>query len=209
MYPLVKLSKQKQQKFFNVCITIICVLIGIYFVLSAMDLQLNSYIITLNTENVAMDDTKIAVEHINEEGTLYLSDTTSIPDEEVTKYIRTAQGTGTYYIPEGQMTAALTSSDALELGKRFMVLDVVVLVMFVCVLLWKRGNKRISIALAVCYGIATIFTDVVMKYYCVGILNTAFPIQWVVCGRYLVYLVAVIFVYRKFRVSGKSEKGRK
>lgn len=199
IYPLVKLSKGKQKKFFNICITIIGILVGVYFLLSAAELQLNSYIIKVNTEAVAQDTTKIKVEHINEEGTLYLEDTTSVPDDEVSSYIRTAQGTGTYYIPEGQMTAAITHDEAVQLGMRFMVLDVVVLLAFISLLVWKRGRKKAAVLLAIGYGLVTVVTDFVMKYYCVSILNTAFPIQWVVCGRYLVYLIALILVYRRFR----------
>lgn len=199
IYPLVKLSKDKQKKFFNVCITIICVLISIYFVLSAAELQLNSYIIQVNTEAVADDVTKIRVEHINEDGTLYLYDTTSVQDDKVTSYIRTSQGSGVYYIPEGQMAAEITKDEAIDLGMRFMILDVAVLLIAVCLLVWKRGNKVISILLAVGYGVATAITDIVMKYYCVNTLVSAFPIQWVVCGRYLLFLVLVIILYRKYK----------
>lgn len=199
IYPLVKLSKGKQKKFFNICISIICILIFVYFVLSAAELQLNSYIIQVNTEAVADDNTKIKVEYINEDGTLYLYDTTSVSDEEITSYIRTAQGTGVYYIPEGQMAAEITKDEALDLGMRFMILDVAVFIMAVCLLVWKRGSKKVCFLVAVGYAVATVITDFVMKYYCVNTLMTAFPIQWIVCGRYLVFLAVVILVYRRFR----------
>ena len=208
IYPLVKLSKDKQKKFFNVCIIIICVLIAIYFVLSAAELQLNSYIIQVNTEAVAGDDTKVEVEYINEDGTLYLYDTTSVPDEKVTSYIRTAQGSGVYYIPEGQMVAEITRDEALDLGMRFMILDVAVLLIVVCLLVWKKGSKKVSILLAVGYGIATAIIDIVMKYYCVNTLVTAFPIQWVVCGRYLVFLVLIVILYRKYKLSNGHKENR-
>lgn len=186
-------------KFSKVLCVIVCFLVGLYFFLSAAELQLNGYIIMANTTAVEADGDKVAVEHISEDGTLYLSDTTKVEDEEIDKYIRVATGTGTYYIPDGQMVAEITHSDAIELGKRFMILDAAVLVMLVALLINLRGRKRRSIALCVGYAFATAITDIVMKYYCVNILQTAFPIQWVVCGRYLLFVLSVILVYRRYR----------
>ena len=197
MYPFIKVSGRGQKRFFNICITIVCVLLGLYYVLSGAELQLNGYIIKLNTEAVASDETKLRVEHISSDGTLYLEDTTSVPDEDVTSYIRTVPGSGVYYIPGEGMSAEITRSDALQLGTRFMVLDSVVFLMFSSLVFWKGYRKHWIVVFLIVYGVCTFFTDIVMKYYCVSLLQSSFPIQWAICGRYLVFVVIALFAYRR------------
>ena len=103
MYPFIRVKKETSNKFFCVMVTILVVLTFIWWFLTAMQTQLNSYIITNNTYNVQQDDTKIKVEHINEDGDLYLEDTTKVSDKDVSEYIMTEKGTGTYYISDNKM----------------------------------------------------------------------------------------------------------
>ena len=198
MYPFIKVKKETSNKFFCVMVTILVVLTFIWWFLTAMQTQLNSYIITNNTYNVQQDDTKIKVEHINEDGDLYLEDTTKVSDEDVFEYIMTEKGTGTYYIPDNKMSRELTNSESLEVGESFIVLTIVVYIIGVLLLINCKGRKLRSILVDLLMCLVSILTWVVMQYYISNILQKSIPTQEIILIVYFLFCLTSV-ILRVFR----------
>lgn len=200
MYPFIKVSEKKQDKIFNVFITVICVLIAIYWFLTGVMFQTNNAIIYHNTQRVLNDDTKVKVEHINELGRIYLEDGSKFEDKEVEQYIRTVRGSGTYYVPYGMMTAEVSKQEAIEMAKKFLILSAVMVIMFVCLMIWKHGRVLHCILEILGFTVVCIVCDIALKFWCTEIYGTEFPVQWVVLGVLIVYAVidiAVMMVSRR------------
>lgn len=198
MYPFIKVKKETSAKFFCVMVSILVVLTFIWWFLTAMQTQLNSYIITNNTYNVQNDDTKIKVEHINEDGDLYLEDTTKILDSDVSEYIMTEKGTGTYYIPDNKMSRELTESESLEIGESLIFLTAVVYIISILLLVNCKGNKLGSVLVDLLMCFISIVTLVVMEYYVSNILQKDIPVQEIVVVAYILFALSSIML-RKFR----------
>lgn len=198
MYPFIKVRKETSVKVFHIMVTILVILTFIWWFLVAMQTQLNSAIIVTNTQNVEEDSTKIKVDHINENGDLYLDDTSKIEDSTVNEYIMTAHGTGTYYIPDNMMSRELTYSESLEIGKSYIVLTVVVYILGFLLLVNSRGEKIKGILLNVLMCIVSVLTVVVMEYYLSNILQNNIPAQEIVVGVYWVFALTSI-LFRVFR----------
>lgn len=198
MYPFIRVKKETSNKFFCVMVTILVVLTFIWWFLTAMQTQLNSYIITNNTYNVQNDDTKIKVEHINEDGDLYLEDTTKIPDSDVSEYIMTEKGTGTYYIPDNKMSRELTESESLEIGESLIFLTAVVYIISILLLVNCKGNKLESVLVDLLMCFVSIVTLVVMEYYVSNILQKDIPVQEIVVVAYMLFALSSIML-REFR----------
>ena len=198
MYPFIRVKKETSNKFFCVMVTILVVLTFIWWFLTAMQTQLNSYIITNNTYNVQQDGTKIKVEHINEDGDLYLEDTTKVSDKDVSEYIMTEKGTGTYYIPDNKMSRELTDSESLEVGESFIVLTIVVYIIGVLLLINCKGRKLRSILVDLLMCLVSILTWVVMQYYVSNILQKSIPVQEVILIVYFLFCLTSV-ILRVFR----------
>lgn len=190
MYPFIRVSKEKQKIIFNVGITAICVLIFLYWLVSGLTLQTNSAVIAYNSAKVSSDDTKVKVEHINEDNTVFLENGSRYVDSDIKEYIKVAEGTGTYYIPEGYMTVEVSKRDSLKLASTFIILDVVVLIMFICLYVWKHKKWQLILE-TIGYCVVSFFASIVLKFWCVEIYRTAFPISWVLYGKCLLYVLGI------------------
>lgn len=195
MYPFIKVKKENQRKIFNILICSLLILIFIYHLLSGIDLSLNTSIIVNNTKLVEQDETKIKIAHIKPDGTVYLENTEQIEDGKIKKYIRTTKGSGSYYIPEDLMSAEITSRDAINLGKRFEILNVVILIIFICLAVMYCKSIKFFTWMGIFFGCEILIIDSVMKPYCSDILVSSFPIQWFLFGVLGVYIVFLYLLY--------------
>lgn len=200
MYPFVKISEKSQKKVFAVFITVICLLVAVYWLLVGVMFQTNNAIIYYNTKKVLNDDSKVKVEHINESGRIYLEDGSKFEDKEVEQYIRVVRGNGTYYVPNGMMTAEVSKKEALEMATKFLILSVVMTIMFICFMIWKHSKVWHSILEIVGFTSVIIVCDIILKFWCAEIYRTKFPIQWVLGFTLILYIsidVALLLVYRR------------
>lgn len=195
MYPFIKVKKENQRKIFNILMCSLLILIFIYHLLSGIDLSLNTSIIVNNTKLVKQDETKIKIAHIKPDGTVYLENTEQIKDGKIKKYIRTTKGSGSYYIPEDMMSAEITSRDAINLGKRFEILNVVILIIFICLAVMYCKSVKFFTWMGIFFGCEILIIDSVMKPYCSDILVSSFPIQWFLFGVLGVYIVFLYLLY--------------
>lgn len=195
MYPFIKVKKENQRKIFNILMCSLLILIFIYHLLSGIDLSLNTSIIVNNTKLVEQDETKIKIAHIKPDGTVYLENTEQIEEGKIKKYIRTTKGSGSYYIPEDIMSAEITSRDAINLGKRFEILNVVILIIFICLAVMYCKSIKFFTWMGIFFGCEILIIDSVMKPYCSDILVSSFPIQWFLFGVLGVYIVFLYLLY--------------
>lgn len=195
MYPFIKVKKENQRKIFNILMCSLLSLIFIYHLLSGIDLSLNTSIIVNNTKLVEQDETKIKIAHIKPDGTVYLENTEQIEEGKIKKYIRTIKGSGSYYIPEDMMSAEITSRDAINLGKRFEILNVVILIIFICLAVMYCKSIKFFTWMGIFFGCEILIIDSVMKPYCSDILVSSFPIQWFLLGVLGVYIVFLYLLY--------------
>lgn len=198
MYPFIKVRETTRKKFFIIMLTILYILTIFWWILTGLQTQISSLVIEMNTENVLQDSSKIKVEHINEEGTLYLEDTSSVEDSQVTEYITVKKDIGTYYIPENKMTREISSSEAWGIGRNFLVLTGVIYVMCILLLINIKGNKLYSILTLILFFIISIFSMVVLEYFASNIIVSDIPIQEIIAVVFIVYCVAAILL-RAFR----------
>ena len=199
MYPFIKVSGKSQKKIFGVFVTAICSLVAVYWLLVGVMFQTNNAIIYHNTQKVLNDDSKVRVEHINTDGRIYLEDGSKFEDKTVDQYIRIARGNGTYYVPNGMMTAEVSKKEALEMSWKFLILSIVMLIMFVCFMIWKHKRVIHSILEILGFTAVIIVSDVIWKFWCVEIYRTTFPIQWVLGSTLIIYAginIALLLVYR-------------
>ena len=180
MYRLVKVSKANQARIFKTLVTFLVVLVYVWWIAISLQTQLNCYIITNNTELVYRDDSKIKVEHINEDNTLYLDDTTKVDGDQVNEYIMTARGTGTYYIPDNKMSRELTWSESMEVGTSWIALSIIVYTISVLLLINCKGAKLKSFLVDLLMFFVSLVTLVVGEYFISNILQKSIPFQEIV-----------------------------
>ena len=198
MFQLVKVSKENQGKIFRALITILVVLMYIWWITVSLQTQLNSYIITNNTELVYKDDTKVKVDHINEDNTLYLDDTTKVEGDQVDEYIMTVRGTGTYYIPDNKMSRELSWEESIDVGEAWIVLTISVYIIGILLTINCKGSKWRSIGVVVLEFFVSILTIVVGEYYVSNILQKNIPIQEIVLVVYILLALTSVLL-RVFR----------
>ena len=124
--------KPVQRNIQNKITAVVACVIGIslyaYWGILAISLLYQSSIIATNTDKVLSDSSRVAVEHINKDGSLYLEDTSKVDKVTIEEYIRTAVGSGVYYIPGNKMSAEISSTEVKNLPKMYYKLSVVCLV---------------------------------------------------------------------------------
>lgn len=184
IYPLIKLNREKQKKLLATMIGILCTLVYVWYLLLGAELWVNTAIIESNTKYVAEDSNAVSVEHINEDGDLYLSNMLKVKGSDVNTYIRTKIGSGVYYLGDDRMSAEITRDDALRIGTKAMVLDWVVFFMVIALLLSYK--KKWFYALAV---IHLVFDLLLYKYYLLTLVMSDFPISWCLVGRFLIFAI--------------------
>lgn len=184
IYPLIKLNREKQKKLLATMIGILCTLVYVWYLLLGAELWVNTAIIESNTKYVAEDSNAVSVEHINEDGDLYLSNMLKVKGSDVNTYIRTKIGSGVYYLGDDRMSAEITRDDALRIGTKAMVLDWVVFFMVIALLLSYK--KKWFYALAV---IHLVFDLLLYKYYLLTLVMSDFPISWCLVGRFLIFVI--------------------
>lgn len=184
IYPIIKLNREKQKKLLATMIGILCTLVYVWYLLLGAELWVNTAIIESNTKYVAEDSNAVSVEHINEDGDLYLSNMLKVKGSDVNTYIRTKIGSGVYYLGDDRMSAEITRDDALRIGTKAMVLDWVVFFMVIALLLSYK--KKWFYALAV---IHLVFDLLLYKYYLLTLVMSDFPISWCLVGRFLIFVI--------------------
>lgn len=184
IYPLIKLNREKQKKLLATMIGILCTLVYMWYLLLGAELWVNTAIIESNTKYVAEDSNAVSVEHINEDGDLYLSNMLKVKSSDVNTYIRTKIGSGVYYLGDDRMSAEITRDDALRIGTKAMVLDWVVFFMVIALLLSYK--KKWFYTLAV---IHLVFDLLLYKYYLLTLVMSGFPISWFLMGRFLLFVI--------------------
>lgn len=195
MYPFIKVKDKNRKIIFRVFITIICVLISLWWLFSGLETQLNSVIVVQNTEYVEQDTSKIKVEYINEDGTVFLEDATSVEDDAISEYITVKQETGTYYIPDNMMTKELTADESFDLGQRFTFLSILVYLIFQLLGVNVKGKKSFTILLILGELMAAFFASIVLTYFLDNIVESKFPVNWLLFGLSVEYVIFMIILY--------------
>ena len=195
MYPFIKVKDKNRKTIFRVFITIICVLISLWWLFSGLETQLNSVIVVQNTEYVEQDTSKIKVEYINEDGTVFLEDATSVEDDAISEYITVKQGTGIYYVPDNMMTRELTANESFDLGQRFIFLSILVYLVFQLLGVNVKGKKSFTILLILGELLAAFFASVVLTYFLDNIVESKFPVNWLLFGLSVEYVIFMIILY--------------
>lgn len=195
MYPFIKVKDKNRKIIFRAFIAIICVLIGLWWLSSGLETQLNSAIVVQNTEYVEQDTSKIKVEHINEDGTVFLKDTTSVEDNAISEYITVKQETGTYYIPDNMMTRELTADESFDLGQRFIFLSILVYLVFLLLGVNVKRKKSFTLLLILGELLAAFFASVVLTYFLDNIVESKFPVNWLLFGLSVGYVIFMIILY--------------
>lgn len=195
MYPFIKVKEANRKVIFKVFISIICTLIGVWWLSSGLETQLNSAIVVQNTEYVEQDTSKIKVEHINEDGTVFLEDTTSVEDDAISEYITVKQGVGTYYIPDNMMTRELTANESFDLGQRFIFLSILVYLVFQLIGVSAKGKRSFTILLILGELIAAFFASIVLTYFLDNVVESKFPVNWMLFGLSVEYVIFTIILY--------------
>ena len=195
MYPFIKVKDKNRKTIFRAFIITLCVLIGLWWLSSGLETQLNSAIVVQNTEYVEQDTSKIKVEHINEDGTVFLEDTTSVEDDTISEYITVKQETGTYYIPNNMMTRELTADESFDLGQRFIFLSILVYLVFLLLGVNVKGKKSFTLLLILGEVMAAFFASIVLTYFLDNIVESKFPVNWLLFGLSVGYVIFMIILY--------------
>ena len=150
-----------QNKVTAIVACVIATLLYAYWGILAISLLYQSSIIATNTDKVLSDSSRAAVEHIDKDGDLYLEDTSKVDKDSIEEYIRTAVGSGVYYIPGNKMSAEISSTEVKKLPKMYYRLSVVCLAILTaaCFTSGKFVFKLIG-----CWGTLVIHYFVMYEY---------------------------------------------
>ena len=191
-------KRSTQNKITTIVAWVIAILLYVYWCILAVSLLYQSSLIAYNTDKVLTDDGRVTVEHINKDGRLYLEDTSKVSGDDITEYIRTAVGSGVYYISDNKMSAEISLTEAKELSRMYYMLSVVCLVILtaVCFMFSKFLCKLI---LCWCSLVVHYF---VMYEYLVGVRRVG--CYW----GYICLCLGVAFYFISYYTSGKYAKSR-
>lgn len=137
------IERSKQDKIIKWVLKIILILVFVWYALIGVQLSINSSIIGLNTENVKNSKTKVSVNKILEDGTMFLDDTRKLKDSDISEYVKVAPGTGTYILEDNYMSVELTKSEAWKMSYSFMLLGVITILLVF--LIKKSTNAKVLI----------------------------------------------------------------
>ena len=140
---------------------VIAILLYAYWGILAISLLYQSSVIATNTDKVLSDSSRVAVEHIDKDGDLYLEDTSKVDKDNIEEYIRTAVGSGVYYIPDNKMSAEISSTEVKNLPKMYYRLSVVCLVILT-VACFTSG--KFVFKLVGCWGTLVVHYFVMYEY---------------------------------------------
>lgn len=198
MYPFIKVKKETSVKFFSIMVSLLVLLSFIWWFLTSLQTQLNCFIVVNNTSLVMEDNTKVKVDYINKDNTLYLDDTSKIDGDTIDEYIATTKGTGTYYIPDNKMSRELTWNESIEIGKSWMILTVSIYLISILLLINCRGLKIKSILVNILMFFVSLVTLVVGEYFISNILEKDIYFQEIIVVVYMIFALASVLL-RVFR----------
>lgn len=155
-------TKSMSSKWMKVMWTILICAILSWTVFSFMQLMVDSAVVINNSDTVLSDSKAIKVEDIEEDGTLRLADTTSVLNNDISEYTRTAWGTGSYYIPDGIMSASLTLQDSIMYAARYVILAWVSFGMLL--FMFSRCKRLLSLNLYTLLQVVFVLCDMFVMY---------------------------------------------
>lgn len=190
-------KRSTQNKITIIVSWVIAILLYVYWCILAVSLLYQSSLIAYNTDKVLADSSKVSVEHINKDGSLYLEDTSKVSGDDITEYIRTAVGSGVYYIPDNKMSAEISLTEAKELPRMYYMLFVVCLLILTvaCFMFDKFLCKLI-----ICWG-SLVVHYFVMYEYLVRVRRVG--CYW----GYMCLCLGVAFYFISYYTSGRYAKG--
>lgn len=195
MYRRFRVSLKAQSKIKFWFAVVLSVLMVLWFIMSAVDLQLSLAILEYNNEQVDSDNTKVKIEHIGADGDLHLSNTDTVDGSKVTEYIKVSPGKGTYYIPDKYMSTEITKKEGVRLGLRFILLDWFMVLLCLYWGVWRRLYRGSAIG----YGCVFLVDLVVLRGFVVYACSSPFPVSWLCLGR-LCAVFGVLWVMRRVRL---------
>lgn len=189
-------KRSTQNKVTTIVSCVIAILLYVYWCILAVSLLYQSSLIAYNTDKVLADSSKVAVEHINKDGSLYLEDTSKVSGDNITEYIRTAVGSGVYYIPDNKMSAEISLTEAKELPRMYYILSVVCLVILTAVCFM---SSKFLYKLVLCWC-SLVVHYLVMYEYLVRVRRVG--CYW----GYVCLCFGVVFYFISYYMSGKHTK---
>ena len=191
-------KRSTQNKITTIVSWVIAILLYVYWCILAVSLLHQSSLIAYNTDKVLADDSRVAVEHINKDGSLYLEDTSKVSGDDITEYIRTAVGSGVYYIPDNKMSAEISLTEVKELPRMYYMLSVVCLVILTAVCFM---SSKFLCKLVLCWCSLVVHYFVMYEYLV--------RVRGVNCyWGYVCLCFGVAFYFISYYTSGRYAKSR-
>lgn len=128
----------------RVSMSLLVVIIMLYYVLNSITLIVNSTAILYNTKEVMGDTSAVKVEGMSE-SKIFLSNCEQLKKSNISDYIRTCPNTESYYVPEDKLSVCLTYREGILMCIQYFVAE---LCMFGTLILYKVFYKKKFVYLA-------------------------------------------------------------
>lgn len=217
MYPFIKVNKNSQSKVFNFFIITLSFLCFMWFVLSGLELELQSTVLVRNADYIEGNATARKVAHVNSSGKVFTESQETFEDSDISEYVHVPMERGTYVVMNEDykyiMSVELTQDECVDMAKKFLILDwlifaillllrytlvskeSVVKVLKVYSKLIKIGLKRVSWYVNSCLLVLTsMFSWIVLSYWYSEILDKNPKILWCLLGRVLIVFAVEVLI---------------
>lgn len=197
-----KFDNKTKKKLKSILFVIICILIYSWATISGMEMWLNCAILDVNSQNVSEDVSKgylteVSVIKSNGDFTL-VNDDTQYTEDDISEYIRVPNNVKYYYNKDTkQFVSKLTLAESRDLMLKFVVLDIVCIIMLIMIMVWAYKGRLWKRVCTLLLMIISIFFSQLAYEVAIEVLFQVKDNLWVIMLSKVIILIGV-FVVRYF-----------
>lgn len=159
----VSLEKTCSSAWMKVMVVVLYVAVLVWYVISGLQLSVNSALYLSNTEEVLKVYEKEVIAEVSSNGNVYTQSANTYTDEDILGYTRVITGTDQYFIKEtGTFVAPLTLADTWVMSIQFFMLSVFTCLLSLVLSKISKGKVKMWILLTI-FTLVSLVVDTVVN----------------------------------------------